>query len=488
LVHISKTKLILNFYFCLKRNKYDIEAIQQVKRLRLISITKSPLNDSFNLKQDQKSLSYSNVLSQAASAAGSALCCSSSKIKKSLTSKLIELDDDFNSLDSGFSQTQQSQSDELFRLNDSSDSDFDEEKELESEQDASFQIKKVALNAAAGGGCKLLDISNCSAQSNSSINSPFQARRCLFKQSSDSNTKTKPKMQITPISISRHNSIIPNTLNEPENEFEQDHEFIKKMLDLEHKSTNTGLLRTSCTSFANEDDLIEQRRLIGDRSSYHILPCKTNIKHNDLNVITAGTLTRVMDGEFNSEIDKLIIIDSRYPYEYDAGHIRTAQNVYTKEGLMQMFLNKNSPLMQNKENQNTKNEGRLVVVFHCEFSSERGPGLLRFLRSQDRLMNKDSYPKLFYPELYLLEGGYKSFYEQHSQLCEPQFYKPMLHKDHLNDLKHFRAKTKTWEAQHKYLTNLNCCSSMSKNASNADAQRRSALSSRLQRFPRSTLF
>ena len=186
-----------------------------------------------------------------------------------------------------------------------------------------------------------------------------------------------------------------------------------------------------------------------------------DIKHNDLNVITPSTLTRVFNGEFNSQIDKLIIIDSRYPYEYDAGHIKSAQNVYTKESLMQLFLDKSSPLMQqNKENEcNNSNNGRLVVIFHCEFSSERGPGLLRFLRSQDRLMNKDMYPKLFYPELYLLEGGNKSFYEQHSQLCEPPFYKPMLRKDNLNDLKHFRSKTKTWKAQHKYLTNLNCCSS-----------------------------
>jgi hypothetical protein len=54
---------------------------------------------------------------------------------------------------------------------------------------------------------------------------------------------------------------------------------------------------------------------------------------------------------------------------------------------------------------------RVIVIFHCEFSSERGPGLLRFLRNQDRALNEDCYPYLHYPELYLLEGGYKSFYE-----------------------------------------------------------------------------
>ena len=37
----------------------------------------------------------------------------------------------------------------------------------------------------------------------------------------------------------------------------------------------------------------------------------------------------------------------------------------------------------------------------------------RFLRSQDREMNKDNYPALNFPEVYLLEGGYKAFYHAH---------------------------------------------------------------------------
>ena len=35
----------------------------------------------------------------------------------------------------------------------------------------------------------------------------------------------------------------------------------------------------------------------------------------------------------------------------------------------------------------------------------------RFIRDQDRELNKDCYPRLNYPELYILEGGYKAFYE-----------------------------------------------------------------------------
>ncbi|KAL3864524.1 hypothetical protein ACJMK2_006198 [Sinanodonta woodiana] len=87
------------------------------------------------------------------------------------------------------------------------------------------------------------------------------------------------------------------------------------------------------------------------------------------------------------------------------------------------------------------------MIFHCEFSSERGPNLLRFLRNRDRNANKDNYPALFYPELYLLEGGYKVFYEAQKEFCDPQNYTPMLHRDYADDLKHFRAKSKSWAGE-----------------------------------------
>lgn len=54
---------------------------------------------------------------------------------------------------------------------------------------------------------------------------------------------------------------------------------------------------------------------------------------------------------------------------------------------------------------------RVVVVFHCEFSSERGPRMCRFVRKRDRDLN--DYPKLHYPELYILKDGYKDFFPRH---------------------------------------------------------------------------
>jgi hypothetical protein len=110
----------------------------------------------------------------------------------------------------------------------------------------------------------------------------------------------------------------------------------------------------------------------------------------------------VLDGRYAAQLDRVIVIDSRYPYEYDGGHIRSAQNVYTKEKLLDVFLSEREPT--------SSSSGQTIIIFHCEFSPERGPNLLRFLRNQERAANRDAYPKLFYPELYLLEGGYKAFY------------------------------------------------------------------------------
>lgn len=41
------------------------------------------------------------------------------------------------------------------------------------------------------------------------------------------------------------------------------------------------------------------------------------------------------------------------------------------------------------------------------------------------------------------------FYFLFQTLCEPQEYKPMLHKEHAQDLRHFRAKSKSFTVGEK---------------------------------------
>ena len=123
---------------------------------------------------------------------------------------------------------------------------------------------------------------------------------------------------------------------------------------------------------------INGQNLIGDRSTPHLLPFKRSIKHQELFCITPDTMVSLLNGDFDSDIDRVIIIDSRYPYEYDGGHISTARNIYTKEKLLdELFVHR----IENKSNKNfidsayKSSSKRVIIIFHCEFSSERGPAL-----------------------------------------------------------------------------------------------------------------
>jgi hypothetical protein len=364
---------------------------------------------------------------------------------------------------------------ELLKLNDiesesetnnENDSNAEGEEDDEDDDDEDFGIK-INKNKL------LLDVStssNCSANTSLILNTS-STRRCLFRQSqfgcssvskntlesprsftsfsqaktttTTTNTTTtcvsqatKTAKQITPIS-SYKNTIISTGAEASLVDFSLSS--IEKSLSINATSmipsrieTIDEMLEESCyadsssNSAIHPDDLKVQHeiimslldqeytanaKLIGDRSGHHILPCtNTNLKHSDLNCITPATATRVLDGEYDNLIDKLIIIDSRYPYEFEGGHIRNAQNIYTKERIIETFLTNKDEILSKSPSSSGK---RTVIIFHCEFSSERGPSLLRFLRNQDRAANRDSYPKLYYPELYLLEGGYKAFFEDH---------------------------------------------------------------------------
>ncbi|KAM4747752.1 M-phase inducer phosphatase 3 [Rhinophrynus dorsalis] len=186
------------------------------------------------------------------------------------------------------------------------------------------------------------------------------------------------------------------------------------------------------------DEDYGRRHLIGDFSKVYALPTVTG-RHQDLRYITAETLAALIHGQFSSLVEKFFIIDCRYPYEYDGGHIQGALNLHIQEEVLDYFLKK--PLVPSME------QKRIIMVFHCEFSSERGPKMCRFLREEDRAMNE--YPSLHYPELYLLKGGYKEFFPEYKELCEPQSYCPMHHQDYREELLKCRTKSKSTAGDRK---------------------------------------
>ncbi|XP_019746127.1 M-phase inducer phosphatase 2 [Hippocampus comes] len=178
--------------------------------------------------------------------------------------------------------------------------------------------------------------------------------------------------------------------------------------------------------------------LIGDFSKPYALPTVEG-KHQDLKYVTGETVVAAMKGEFGHLVERLIIIDCRYPYEYDGGHIKGALNLYLEDEVEDFLLRTSPPVAA------ACPDKRVVVLFHCEFSSERGPRMCRFVRERDRAMN--DYPKLHYPELYVLKGGYKEFFPLFQVQCEPESYRAMMDEDFREDLRNCRLKSRSWAGE-----------------------------------------
>lgn len=142
--------------------------------------------------------------------------------------------------------------------------------------------------------------------------------------------------------------------------------------------------------------------------------------------IKRETLCDLLDGKFAQSYDRLVLIDCRFEYEYEGGHIDGAININSKVQLEDQLL---SPLLSRE----TDHEERLLLVFHCEYSAHRGPRMAMHLRNRDRQVNMKRYPKLYYPDIAILEGGYAHFFEQYYERCVPQCYIEM------NDSSHQRT-------------------------------------------------
>ncbi|XP_020856670.1 M-phase inducer phosphatase 2 isoform X2 [Phascolarctos cinereus] len=179
----------------------------------------------------------------------------------------------------------------------------------------------------------------------------------------------------------------------------------------------------------------DPRELIGDYSKAFLLQTIDG-RHQDLKYISPETMVAVLTGKFSNIVEKCVILDCRYPYEFEGGHIKGAVNLPLEQDAEGFLLV--NPILPSEDK-------RIILIFHCEFSSERGPRMCRFIRERDRAAN--DYPNLYYPEMYILKGGYKDFFPQYPTFCEPQDYRPMNHEDFKEDFKRFRLKSRTWSGE-----------------------------------------
>jgi len=130
---------------------------------------------------------------------------------------------------------------------------------------------------------------------------------------------------------------------------------------------------------------------------------------NALSQISAATVASLLrSGKCAASSRLVLIVDCRFNYEFDGGHIQNAINISNAEDLERLLLAQ--PLLSPQP----------MLIFHCEYSQLRGPTMCQHLRKRDRELNQ--YPHLFYPELFVLDGGYRQFFQSFPELCSPANY------------------------------------------------------------------
>lgn len=193
-----------------------------------------------------------------------------------------------------------------------------------------------------------------------------------------------------------------------------------------------------CTSFFNHNKHVQIDASIGKDNNYQatcdharaIEQSESNMQTVTLNKRQSNTpsilpwqqfgepfyflepccLNDISNGFYNHMIDEIFIIDCRFSYEYEGGHIKGAINIWSQTALQSWFL---KTFVDNRD----RSSRRTVLIFHCEFSKNRAPEQFSCLRELDRRINLDNYPNLLCPEMYVIRGGYRAFHAQYPELC-----------------------------------------------------------------------
>lgn len=194
-----------------------------------------------------------------------------------------------------------------------------------------------------------------------------------------------------------------------------------------------------------------------------LLPCHASPR-DAIPRITPATMVDLLDGKYINDNMTVHVIDCRYEYEYTGGHIPEAVNISTTPAMLKYLTSLSQQHCQDEGDQDSKcnpfkatipgHHSPHVLIFHCEFSQERGPRMALFVRSSDRAANP--YPHLSFPHLYIMEGGYRAFWQQAPSRCDPPFhYRPMRASCFKPALKQARrgtrmdTRTRRWEKQAK---------------------------------------
>lgn len=105
----------------------------------------------------------------------------------------------------------------------------------------------------------------------------------------------------------------------------------------------------------------ESLQSIMDVDDAHELRLPHFIQEEDsLPRITKDTMINVLDGKYSEFYERSVVIDCRFEYEFNGGHIDGAVNYNDKEDLAGKLFEALSP-------------SRTLLIFHCEYSAHRAP-------------------------------------------------------------------------------------------------------------------
>lgn len=76
--------------------------------------------------------------------------------------------------------------------------------------------------------------------------------------------------------------------------------------------------------------------------------------------ITHQTFIDVLNGVYDNDNEKPVIVDCRFEYEFDGGHIANAINYNDKQKLAEKLFD-------------CATAGGKTLIFHCEYSAHRAP-------------------------------------------------------------------------------------------------------------------
>lgn len=83
-------------------------------------------------------------------------------------------------------------------------------------------------------------------------------------------------------------------------------------------------------------------------------------------------LNRLQSGDFTDRVKQYLIIDCRFSYEFEGGHIAEAVNLPTVAEVEQTLLETQRP-PEPSTSEAKPIDGKTVLIFHCEFSAKRAP-------------------------------------------------------------------------------------------------------------------